>query len=503
MIGLRLHNYEVVSLLGEGGMGQVYLARHVFMGRRAAIKFLRPELIADPTVVARFLDESRATNAIGHPGIIDIMDVGLLSDGRTPYLMMEFLGGESLSACLGRSRPLPIHQAVEIACQTASALEAAHARQIVHRDLKPDNLFLVPDEALATKIRVKILDFGIAKLRGDMRGADLRTRTGAIMGTAQYMSPEQCLGRPNDIDPRTDIYALGIILYEMLCGQVPFTGEGLGEILLHHMSTPPPPLRDRVPEIPESLERAVLRALTKEPNQRFQSMADFALAVREYDPRAALTAHVGRLPGERTPQVAPTVMIPDGTPPPILTGHTPMPVRVPASITPPPAVPYAPASPATMRVPTAMLDERPPIAPAAEPSCVPRAGAVGAHTTLSAHTGQMLAAKDYPARLRSRRGLLAASAIAAAAVIALGAVALLRGGGAKSVARPVPAAAAPEKVPVPVPALAQPPAPAEDRSPPAAMPAPPSKPSAAATPAPVARKKRSTGPRKPPGEQPW
>jgi len=171
---------------------------------------------------------------------------------------------------------------VEIACQTASALAAAHTRHIVHRDLKPDNLYLLPDESRVTKVRVKVLDFGIAKLRGDARGGAVKTQTGAIMGTPLYMSPEQCRGISADIDHRTDIYALGTILYEMLCGQAPFPGEGLGDILMRHMSEAPVSLRRRVPEIPESLDHAVLRALAKKREERFDSMDEFAQAVREY-----------------------------------------------------------------------------------------------------------------------------------------------------------------------------------------------------------------------------
>ena len=203
MIGKHINNYEVVSLLGEGGMGTVYLALHPIMGRKAAIKVLKPELARDQSLVTRFFNEARAANAIRHPNIIDIIDVGMLPDDNVPYMLMEFLEGESLSTRLERIRPLDVNAAVEIACQTASALAAAHSKGIVHRDLKPDNLFLVPDEMVGTGERVKVLDFGIAKLRDDMRGSSMKTRTGAIMGTAAYMSPEQCQGLIEKIDLRT------------------------------------------------------------------------------------------------------------------------------------------------------------------------------------------------------------------------------------------------------------------------------------------------------------
>jgi len=161
----------------------------------------------------RFFNEARAANAIRHPNIIDIIDVGLLPDDNVPYMLMEFLEGESLATRLDRVRPLAVSDAVEFASQTASALAAAHSKGIVHRDLKPDNLFLVPDEMVGGGERVKVLDFGIAKLRDDMRGSSMKTRTGAIMGTAAYMSPEQCQGMIEKLDHRTDVYALGVLAF--------------------------------------------------------------------------------------------------------------------------------------------------------------------------------------------------------------------------------------------------------------------------------------------------
>jgi serine/threonine-protein kinase len=281
VIGLRLNNYELVSILGEGGMGAVYLARHTFTGRKAAVKLLHPQLAQDQVLVTRFMNEARATAAIGHPNIIDIIDVGFLPDGRAPYLMMELLQGESLAKRLQREHPLPIPEAIEIAVQTAFALTAAHAAEIVHRDLKPDNLFLVPDPSMGRlRMRVKVLDFGIAKLRGELSSGSIKTQTGTIMGTPQYMSPEQCRGLADQIDHRTDIYTLGIIVYEMVCGSPPFVSEGLGDMLMMHMSQAPAPPRTVNPAVPESLEATILHALAKDPNQRFASMADFQEALR-------------------------------------------------------------------------------------------------------------------------------------------------------------------------------------------------------------------------------
>lgn len=282
MIGKHINNYEVVSLLGEGGMGTVYLALHPIMGRKAAIKVLKPELARDESLVTRFFNEARAANAIRHPNIIDIIDVGLLPEENVPYMLMEFLEGESLATRLERSKHLPLESAVEIAIQTASALAAAHSQGIVHRDLKPDNLFLVPDEMIDSGERVKVLDFGIAKLRDDMRGSSMRTRTGAIMGTAAYMSPEQCQGLIERIDQRTDIYALGIILYEMLCGAPPFLSEGFGDIIIMHVMREPEPPQLRNPTVTNAVSNAILRALAKDPDHRFQSMVEFQAALREH-----------------------------------------------------------------------------------------------------------------------------------------------------------------------------------------------------------------------------
>jgi serine/threonine protein kinase len=272
-------------------MGTVYLALHPIMGRKAAIKVLKPELARDESLVTRFFNEARAANAIRHPNIIDIIDVGLLPDDNVPYMLMEFLEGESLATRLDRVRPLEVSAAVEIASQTASALAAAHSKGIVHRDLKPDNLFLVPDEMVGTGERVKVLDFGIAKLRDDMRGSSMKTRTGAIMGTAAYMSPEQCQGLIERLDHRTDIYALGIILYEMLCGGPPFVSEGFGDIIIMHVMQEPVPPQHKNPLVPNDVSAVILRALAKSPDDRFQSMLDFQNALRGHSTARGTPVH--------------------------------------------------------------------------------------------------------------------------------------------------------------------------------------------------------------------
>jgi serine/threonine-protein kinase len=274
VIGHKVNNYEIKRLLGEGGMGAVYLAEHPILNRKAAVKILKPEFAANRDLVQRFLNEARAANAIHHPYIIDIIDVGLLPEG-VPYMMMEFLAGESLAARIRRVRRLSENEAVRHARQTASALAAAHAVGIVHRDLKPDNLYVVVDARSPTQEQIKVLDFGVAKLRPEFAPGTPRTSAGALMGTPAYMSPEQCRGKTTEIDHRSDIYALGIILYEMLCGQPPFLGEYFGDLFLQHMTVAPRPPRLLCPEVSPDLETVVLQALEKDPRDRIQTMDGF------------------------------------------------------------------------------------------------------------------------------------------------------------------------------------------------------------------------------------
>jgi eukaryotic-like serine/threonine-protein kinase len=242
VIGQTVGNYRITQLLGEGGMGAVYLAEHPGIGRKAAVKVLHPELTRHTDMAARFFNEARAANAIHHPGIVEVFDFGTLPTGVS-YIVMELLQGESLAGRLRKGGPLPMAAALEYATQAAAALGAAHKEGIVHRDLKPDNLYLVPDPRNPGREMIKVLDFGIAKLAGnpDAPGS-VKTRTGTIMGTPVYMSPEQCRGT-KEVDHRTDIYALGVILYEMLCGAPPFVSEGHGELIHLHISAPPPPPR--------------------------------------------------------------------------------------------------------------------------------------------------------------------------------------------------------------------------------------------------------------------
>jgi serine/threonine-protein kinase len=286
MIGQQFGNYRVLSLLGEGGMGAVYLAEHPGIGRRVAVKVLHKQFSGDEQLLGRLLNEARAANAIRHPNIIEILDSGMREDG-TPYLVMELLEGESLGQRIRRAGALTIGEAVAFALQTASALGAAHKKGIVHRDLKPDNLFVVGvvgDESgritgdAATE-RIKVLDFGIAKLQMPQPGDSVKTRTGTLMGTPIYMSPEQCRGTKT-VDHRSDVYSLGVIFYEMLAGQPPFVSEGFGELVNMHLNVPPPSVRAARPEVNEQIDAIVLKMLAKNPEDRYPDMAALTGALR-------------------------------------------------------------------------------------------------------------------------------------------------------------------------------------------------------------------------------
>jgi serine/threonine-protein kinase len=277
MIGQQFGNYRAISLLGEGGMGAVYLAEHPAIGRRVAVKVLHKNYIRDENLLTRFLNEARAANAIRHPNIIEILDSGTIADG-TPFLVMELLEGESLGTRIRRDGALPIQTAVEFCYQTASALGAAHKKGIVHRDLKPDNLFVVPDPHEPERERIKVLDFGIAKLQQSANDS-VKTRTGTLMGTPIYMSPEQCRGT-RTVDHRSDIYSLGIIFFEMLCGQPPFVSEGFGELVNMHLNVAPPAPSSQNANVSPTIDAIVLKMLSKNPDDRFADMGSLMTALK-------------------------------------------------------------------------------------------------------------------------------------------------------------------------------------------------------------------------------
>jgi len=261
VLGQLLGNYRVVEQLGEGGMGVVYVGRHEALGHRVVVKVLRHELSHNAAMVQRFFTEAQAATAVRNPGIVQVFDFGTAADGRA-YLVMELLEGQTLAERMSQ-QPLDHSTCCRIGRQVAKALQAAHERGITHRDLKPENLFLVPDDEVIGGERVKVLDFGIAKLTSDAEpGA--RTRTGAVMGTPLYMSPEQCRGS-GTVDARTDIYSLGCILFELACGRPPFVADGVGEIMGAHLHVAPPHPRELAPNVPPPLASLIVAMLAKQP----------------------------------------------------------------------------------------------------------------------------------------------------------------------------------------------------------------------------------------------
>ncbi len=302
--------YRILGELASGGMGTVLLGEHRLLGRRAAIKTLLPMLSAQPELVERFFTEARATSAIADPGVVQIYDFGYHVDG-TAYIVMELLDGESLAERLVRRGRLSIAEALRIARQCAGSLAAAHARDIVHRDLKPDNIYLVRDPEASGGERPKLLDFGICKLRGERSGT--QTRTGTTFGTPAYMSPEQCRGA-GELDTRSDIYALGCVLFQMLTGRPPFADDAPGEIMVSHLRDDPPAPSTIVPELWPELDELVLRCLAKAPCDRFASMVVVQAAIAPLEARA-----VAASPSRPTAAVSvPPLPAPAlGSPPPI------------------------------------------------------------------------------------------------------------------------------------------------------------------------------------------
>jgi serine/threonine protein kinase len=316
MIGQVIGNYRVLDQIGQGGMGAVYLAEHRQIGRKAAVKVILPELSARPEVLSRFFNEARATAQLKHPALVDIFDYGTHTDGSA-YIMMEFLEGDSLGTRLKKVPRMPPWEAAKILRQIAEGVGVAHAAKIVHRDLKPDNIFLVPHPATGDD-QVKILDFGIAKmLDGDRRPDDAsQTRTGVMVGTPVFMSPEQCRGAgAHLIDHRADIYAFGGIAYRMLTGRPPFVYEGFGELIAAHLHEVPASLRTIDPSIPEGLDKLVLKALAKRPDDRQRSMLEI---VGELDAViSTLTSSAFEAAGGRRTMVLPAAGAPAASLPPL------------------------------------------------------------------------------------------------------------------------------------------------------------------------------------------
>jgi eukaryotic-like serine/threonine-protein kinase len=315
-LGQTVGNYRVTAKLGEGSMGAVFLAEHPVIGRLAALKVIHPRHARNPDVLTRFVNEATAINRIGHDHIVEVTDFGRTPDGDF-YFIMEYLEGRPLSELIEREAPLSPDRALAIAAQIADALSASHAHGVIHRDLKPENIFLVtrgddPDF-------VKVLDFGLAKLvHGDAPAH--HTLAGTVMGTPFYMAPEQCQGR-SELDARADVYSLGVVLFEMLTGNVPFGGSNYAEVFVKQLSMPVPSVRLLVPDLPDALDVILQRALAKVPGERFETMTAFRealLSPEEHGAKEAppevpeeLTAPM-RAPRSRARVAATVVLVPEG-----------------------------------------------------------------------------------------------------------------------------------------------------------------------------------------------
>src|SRR5216110_3099516 len=278
LIGQLIGHYRIESLLGIGGMGEVYLARDERLGRKVALKLLPEHLTEDETQLRRFKTEARNASALNHPNILTVHEIGV--EGKRYFIATEFIEGITLRPLLRRGR-MNLHDALEIAVQVASALAAAHETGVVHRDIKPENIMLRPDGY------AKVLDFGIAKLTeqrptADLHGvgttAVLQTRPGLVLGTGRYMSPEQTRGQK--VDARSDIWSLGVVLYEMVGGSPPFRGETPSDCIASILTTEPPPLSDVLPDVPVKLESILQKALRKKSDERYQTIKEMLADLR-------------------------------------------------------------------------------------------------------------------------------------------------------------------------------------------------------------------------------
>jgi serine/threonine-protein kinase len=288
--------YRVERVLGQGGMGVVVAAHHLQLDSKVALKFLLPEMLANREAVVRFEREARAAVKITNEHVARVLDVGTLESGA-PYMVMELLDGTDLAAWLNERGVLPIDQAVEFLLHACVAVAEAHGLGIVHRDLKPANLFCV--RRADGQLSVKVLDFGISKQTdpmgsGSQPGASV-TKTSMIMGSPLYMSPEQ-MRSTKGADARSDIWALGVILYELLTARLPFEGETATDIAVKASIQPPPPIRGYRPDVPAELEAVILRCLEKDPSRRFPNVAELALALAPFAPKRARSS-VERIAG--------------------------------------------------------------------------------------------------------------------------------------------------------------------------------------------------------------
>jgi two-component system LytT family response regulator len=277
--GAVLAHYRIVSRLGAGGMGEVYLAEDLNLERPVALKILPPEVAQDPDRMRRFVQEAKTASALSHPNVAHVFEIGE-ADGLT-FLAMEYIEGQTLNARI-RGAPLPLDDAVRIAAQVADALDAAHAKGIVHRDIKPANIMITP------RGHVSVLDFGLAKMRPASAGSgasrmatQFLTDPGMVMGTVEYMSPEQALGR--EADGRSDLFSLGVVLYEMATGRLPFSGANANEALMRILQAQPEAMARFNYEIPAELERIVRKCLEKDRDRRYQSARDLLIDLQNFE----------------------------------------------------------------------------------------------------------------------------------------------------------------------------------------------------------------------------
>ena len=356
LIGQPVGAYRIAKLLGVGGMGRVYKGVQPTIGSRVAIKVLSRECADRPDLVERFFSEARAVNLIRHESIVNVLDLAQLPDGR-PYIIMEYLDGSPLADLVAKLGPMPLGGMARLIAEVLDALSAAHAKGIVHRDLKPDNIYVTPAG------RPKVLDFGIAKLRPEMGGS--ATQTGSLLGTPHYMSPEQAMGK--GVDLRTDIYAMGVILFECATGRRPFVADSLFDLLRRHVDEPPPPPRSLRPDMPPALEQVILHSLAKDPGRRYQTCGDLAAALMQSTAGLAPDQWTAITPGSMSrvsAQQGPVSWGSHGTwpqsQPPMPPGSYPPP---PGSYPPPPgSYPGAPPPPASFAAAGQVLQ------PAARPS---------------------------------------------------------------------------------------------------------------------------------------
>jgi serine/threonine protein kinase len=280
LIGRTLQDkYLIEELLGSGGMCDVYRATHIHMGKQVAVKILKPQLAVDPAISRRFEQEARAASRIHHPNAINVMDYGI-GEGNTPFIVMEFVNGITLGELIRRHGALSLERAANILKQICGALDDAHGVGVVHRDIKPDNI-IIGDYDNADW--VEVVDFGVAKILEDLNRRVALTGENILVGTPRYMSPEQCEEMP--VDARSDIYSLGVVLYEMLAGEAPFKWDSSTRLLVAHATEPPDPLRAKRPDIPAAVEAVVMQALEKDPARRQQSAGEMA---RQFEQAAGL-----------------------------------------------------------------------------------------------------------------------------------------------------------------------------------------------------------------------